>query len=128
MKGIHVIFFVLLKVLPYNGYEVVCFRNIFFTFPNIIQLFMTSGNALKETPMERLHTFPKVLICGIIVVVGQKKCCEDSESLFITFQSLGDIIIGCAIAEFNIGMLIHKEPSITFFHASRVQALQMMAS
>ena len=66
---LHIIFFVLLKVLPYNRYKMISFCNVFFTFLNITKLFVASGDALKKTPMERLHTFPKILFCGIIIVV-----------------------------------------------------------
>ena len=117
---LHVIFFVLLKVLPYNRYKVICFRNIFFTFLNITKLFIASGNALKKTPMECLHTFPKILFCRIIIVVCQKECRKHMKSFLIAFQSLGNIIIWGVIAELNIGMLIHEKPSVSFLHTSLI--------
>ena len=114
MERLHIIFFILIKIFPYNRYKVICFRNIFFTFYNVTKFFITSGNALKKTPMERLHTFPQVLFCGIIIAIRQEKRRKHTKSFLITFQSFGNIITGSIIAELDLGMLIHKEPSVYF--------------
>ena len=116
----HILVFVFFKILPYNGNKSISISNVFFALLNITKLFITSGNALKETPMECLHTFPKILIRGIIVIIIQEKSCKNAKSFLIAFQSLWDIIIRCIIAELNIRMLIHKEPSVSFLHASLV--------
>ena len=120
MEVFHILILVFFKILPYNGYESIGFGNILFTFLNITKFFIASGNALKKTPMERLHTFPKILFCRIIIAVCQKERRKHMKSFLIAFQCFGDVIIGCVIAELNIGMLIHKEPCVAFLHTSLV--------
>ena len=128
MEVFHVLILVFFKILPYNGYESVGFGNILFTFLFIAKLFITSGDALKKTPMECLHTGLEILIGRIIIQIVKKERGKHAKSFLIAFQCFGDVIIGRVIAELNVGMLIHEEPSVAFLHTGYIQVLQMMAS
>jgi len=43
----HILVFVFFKILPYNGNKSIGISNIFFTFLNLTNLFITSGDVLS---------------------------------------------------------------------------------